>query len=122
MILRLASGSLTPASLPKKRSLASTRITFAWSFANKHVHDQIAFVQAQQAMVYKNASQLVTNRAVNQSSRNRRINSARQTQDNFFVTHLLANQLPRLPPRGHVMTQSGRGAANIAAQNDSSMA
>ena len=31
MILRLASGSLTPANLPKKRSLASTRITFAWS-------------------------------------------------------------------------------------------
>ena len=60
-------------------------------FAFKHFHDHVAFVQAQQPVVYKNASELIANGAVNQGRSHRRIDAARQSQNNFFIAHLLAN-------------------------------
>ena len=64
--LALCSGSLTPASLPRNSSLASTRMNFGVQLAFEHVHDHVAFVQAQQAVVHEHAGQLVANGAVNQ--------------------------------------------------------
>src|SRR5690606_32785597 len=58
---------------------------------SEHVHDHVAFVQAQQTVVHKHASQLVTNGAVDQRSSDGRIHTAGQAQDDFFVTHLFAN-------------------------------
>ena len=40
-------------------------------FANKHVHDQIAFIQTQQAVVNEHTSKLIANRAMNESRRHR---------------------------------------------------
>ena len=60
-------------------------------FAFKHFHDHVAFVQAQQPVVYKDASELIANGAVNQGRSHRRIDAARQAQNNLFIAHLLAN-------------------------------
>ena len=59
--------------------------------ACKHLHHHIAFIQAQQAVIYKHAGQLVSNGAVNQGGCNRRIHTTRQTKDDLFITHLLTN-------------------------------
>ena len=57
----------------------------------KRFHDLLAFVQAQQAVVDKHAGEPVTNGLVDQGCRNRRIDAARQTKEDFFVAHLFAN-------------------------------
>jgi hypothetical protein len=59
--------------------------------AFEHVHDHIAFVQAQQAVIDEHAGQLVADGAVDQGCSHRRIHAAGQAQDHFFVAHLLAD-------------------------------
>ena len=59
--------------------------------AGKHIHHHVAFVQAQQAMVYKHAGQLVAYGAVNQRCRHRRIDATRQPQNHFLCTYLNAD-------------------------------
>src|SRR5258708_2571269 len=65
MILRLASGSLTPASLPRNRSGVHAD-DLGVQLALEHFHDHVAFVQAQQAVVHEDAGQLVADGAVDQ--------------------------------------------------------
>ena len=55
------------------------------------LHDLITFTVTQQAVVNKDASQLIANRFVQQCSNNRRINTARQTQQYFAGANLFAN-------------------------------
>ncbi|OIQ73439.1 hypothetical protein GALL_449220 [mine drainage metagenome] len=65
-------------------------------FAGKHVHHHVAFVQAQQTMVNKNAGQLVTNGAMNQGRSHRRVHTSREAQNHFFVTDLGTDLFHRL--------------------------
>jgi hypothetical protein len=60
--------------------------------ADEHVHHHVALVQAQQAVVDKHAGQLVADGAVDQRRRHRRIDAAGQAEDDFLVTHLLADR------------------------------
>ena len=59
--------------------------------AFEHLHDHIAFVQAQQAVVHEHAGQLVADGAVDQCSSHGRVHAAGQAQNHFFVTDLLAD-------------------------------
>ena len=56
--------------------------------ADKHVHDHVAFIQAQQAVIDKHTGEFVANGAVNQGCGHRRVHAARQPKDDFFITHL----------------------------------
>ncbi len=80
--------------------------------AHKHVHHQVAFVQAQQAVVDKDAGELIANGAVNQRCRHRRINPAREAQNDILSPDLLADFLHRL---GNVIAHHpvGRGLADV---------
>ena len=80
--------------------------------ANEHLHHQIAFVQAQQAMVHKHAGQLVANGAVDKRCRDRRVNAAGEAQNHFLVTHLFADFGDGI---GHVVAHHpvGPGSANV---------
>ncbi|ENO87654.1 cytosine deaminase [Thauera linaloolentis 47Lol = DSM 12138] len=59
--------------------------------AGEHFHDQLAFVEAQQAVVDEHAGELVTDGAVDQRRGHRRVDAARQAEDNFLVTDLRAD-------------------------------
>jgi hypothetical protein len=59
--------------------------------AGKGVHHLGGFVEAQQAVIDENAGQLVTDRAVNQRCRDRRIDAARKTENHFFSADLRTN-------------------------------
>ncbi len=63
--------------------------------AREHVHHQVALVQAQQAVIDEHAGEVVADGAVNQRCRHRRIDSARQTEDDLLITDLRANALHR---------------------------
>ena len=65
---------------------------FGMQLADKHVHDHVAFIEAQQAVVHKHAGQLIANGAVNQRSGHGRIHTTRQAQNHLLVAHLLADQ------------------------------
>jgi len=60
-------------------------------FALEHLHDMIALVQAQEAVVHEHAGELVANGAVNQGGGNRGVHAAGEAQDDLFVAHLLAD-------------------------------
>jgi hypothetical protein len=53
--------------------------------AGEHVHHHVALVQAQQAVVDKHAGELVTDGAVDQRRSHRRVDTAGQAEDHFFV-------------------------------------
>ena len=63
--------------------------------AHKHVHDHVALVQAQQAVVDEHAGELVADGAVDQRRSHRRIDPAGQAENHLFVAHLLADLLHR---------------------------
>ena len=56
--------------------------------AGEGFHDLLGFVESQQTIVDKDTGELIANRAMDQRSGDRRINTARQPQNNFFVAHL----------------------------------
>ena len=64
--------------------------------AGEHRHHRIAFVQAQQAVIDKDAGQLIADSAVDQGRSHRRINAAGQAEDHLFVADLLADLGDRL--------------------------
>ncbi len=80
--------------------------------ADKHVHHHVALVQAQQAVVDKNAGELVADGAVDQRRGDRRINATGQAKDDLFVADLFADLLHSL---GDVITHHpvGAGAADL---------
>jgi hypothetical protein len=62
----------------------------------EHVHDHLAFVEAQQAVVDEHAGQLIADRAVDQRGGDARIDAARQAEDHFIAADLGADLLDRL--------------------------
>ncbi len=66
MILRLASGSLTPASASRKRCFAFHVNDVQTEVVTKHVHDLLGFIQTQQTVVHEYAGQVFTDSAVQQ--------------------------------------------------------
>ena len=59
--------------------------------AGEHVHDHVAFVQPQQAVVDEHAGELVADGAVDQRGRDRRIDAARQAEDHLFTPDLFTD-------------------------------
>ena len=59
--------------------------------ALEHLHDHVAFVQAQQAMINEHAGELIANGAMNEGRRHRGINPTGEAEDDLMLTHLLAN-------------------------------
>ncbi|MDT4821147.1 hypothetical protein FQZ97_543100 [compost metagenome] len=55
------------------------------------LHNLLAFIQAQQAVVDEHAGELVADGLVDQRGGNRRIDAARQAQDHLFVADLFAD-------------------------------
>jgi hypothetical protein len=76
MILRLASGSATPARRPRNCSLASIAIDADVAALGEHFHHLSSFVEAKQAVVDEDARQPVTDRLVDQRRRDARIDAA----------------------------------------------
>ena len=78
MILRLASGSVTPASADRNRCSASTRMTRTPRCSREGLHHLVAFVQAQQAVIDEHAGELIADRR-DAAARRRRRNPRRRT-------------------------------------------
>ena len=74
-----------------------------------------AFVLAKQTVINKHAGELLANGTVNQSSGDRRVHTARQTENDFFVTHLGTNLLDSL---FHIVTHDPGGFSLTDIQNE----
>ncbi len=61
----------------------------------KRVHHLLRFVQAQQAVIDEDACELIADRAVHERGRDRRVDAARQAENDFLATYLLSNFLYR---------------------------
>ena len=59
--------------------------------SREHLHDHLAFIQPQQAVIDKYAGQLVADGAMDECCSDRRIDAAGKAQNDLFVTHLLTN-------------------------------
>ena len=59
--------------------------------AGEHVHDHVAFVQPQKAMIDEDAGELVTDGAMDEGSSHAGIDATGQAQDDFLVAHLFAD-------------------------------
>ncbi len=59
--------------------------------ALEHVHDHVAFMKAQQAVVNEHAGQLVADGAVDERGGHAGIDAAGQAKNHFLVAHLLAD-------------------------------
>ena len=70
---------------------------FGVELSHKHVHDHVAFIKSKQAVVNEYAGQLLADGPVNQRRCHRGIDSARQSKDHLFLTHLR-------PDSGHSFT------------------
>ncbi len=55
------------------------------------VHDLRRLVQAQQAVVDEHAGELVADGAVDQRRRDRRVDAAREAENDFFASDLIAD-------------------------------
>ena len=62
----------------------------------EHLHDLVALVGAQQAVVDEHADQLVADRRVQQRRDDRRIDAARQAEQHLVAAHLLAHARDRV--------------------------
>ena len=91
MILRLASGSVTPASLSRKRSSASTATSGTLKWSRNVGDDLLALVLAHQAVVDEDARELVADRAVHEQRGDRRVDAAGQAADDLAVADLGAD-------------------------------
>ena len=79
-ILRFSSGSTTPRSRVRNRSLASTKTRLHAKCATEDIAHQISLAEAQQAVVDKDRGQAVADRAVDERRRHRRIDAAAETE------------------------------------------
>jgi hypothetical protein len=91
MALRLSSGSVTPASLSKKRSAARTWISSMPWWRSEGLDHLVAFVLAHQAGVDEHAGELVADRLVHQGGGDRGVHATGQGADDPAVTDLGAD-------------------------------
>ena len=91
MILRLASGSVTPASRSRKRSSASTCDERHLVVVAERGDDLLALVLAHHPVVDVHARELVADRLVHEQRRHRRVDPAGQAADHAPVADLLAD-------------------------------
>ena len=91
MILRFSSGSVTPARFAHELFSRIDMNDLDAEVASEHIHDHLAFVQAQQAMIDEYASQLITDGAMDQCSGNGGIDTAGETENNFIFANLLTD-------------------------------
>ena len=61
----------------------------------EHRHDIRTFIFAQQTVIHKNTSELVTNRSMKQGGRNGRIHATRQRANDMAITDLFADLFNR---------------------------
>ena len=95
MIMRLRSGSSTPASRSRKRSSASTWIRLTPSSSHRLDH-LLGLVLAHQPVVDEHAGELVADRAVDERRGGRRVDAAREPADHAGVADLRADPLDLL--------------------------
>ena len=83
MILRFCSGSVTPASRSRNRSLASTKSSGRCSFSVKRLLIWLRFVVAQQPVVDEDARQPIADGAMDQHRGHRGIDAAGEAADDL---------------------------------------
>ena len=109
MILRLASGSVTPFRRSRKRSSRVHGHQRHLERVAEGLHHLLALVLAHQPVVHEHAGELVADRAVHEQRGHRGVDPAGQPADHLAVAHLLADAADLL--LGH-----GRGVpAHVAA-------
>ena len=81
MVLRLVSGSVTPASAVRNSSDASNVDERDVVVAAEQAHDLLGLAEPQQAVVDEHAGELVADRLVDQHGGDRRIDAAREAAD-----------------------------------------
>ena len=102
MILRLRSGSVTPASLSMNRSAASTNSSGSFSFSANRCRICVGLVEAQHAVVHEHAREPVADGAMDDHRRDGRVHAAAERADDAPLAHLRANPRRRLvDERGH---------------------
>ena len=109
MILRLASGSATPASASKKRSARVDADHVHAHVLGHRRHDLVAFLPAQQAGIDEHAGQLLADRAMQQRGHDRGIDAAREPEQDAVVADLGTHA------RDLVLDDVGRGPQRPAA-------
>ena len=117
MILRLASGSSTPARRSRKSGAGVDRDQGDVEVAAEQLHDLLGLARPQQAGVDEHAGELIGDRLVQQQRGDRRIDPAREAADHAAVADLVADALNgRLPERGHgpVAAAAGDMADEVA--------
>ncbi len=91
MILRLASGSVTPWRRSRKRSSASTATRGTLNVSLKAFTDLLALALAHEPVVDEHAGELVAHGSMNQQRGHRRVDPAGEAADHLAVAHLLAD-------------------------------
>ena len=119
MVLRLASGSVMPASAARKRSLASTCTSGMLKWSRNSVTTCLASFVPQQAVVDEDAGELVADRLVDQHGGHRAVDAAGQPADHAALADLGADlgDLARAEMRhGPVARQAGDAVHEVADQ------
>ena len=98
MILRLVSGSLTPARSPRNLSPAFTPLTFK-SHVLIRLEHVLELVLAQQARIHEDAVEVLADGPVQQHGGHRRVYAARKPEHDLVVAQFLAATRARWPPR-----------------------
>ena len=88
MILRLRSGSVTPARAPKNRSAAFTWTRSMWNWRAEGLLHLVGLAGPHQAGVDEDTGQLVADGLVDQGGRHRRVDPARQGAQHPVGAHL----------------------------------
>ena len=90
MILRLASGSSTPASRSRKRIGCVHVDEVGVELVLEHVDDLLGFALAHEAVVHVHADELTPDGLDQQCGDNGAVHAARKSQQRFLVADLLA--------------------------------
>ena len=110
MRLRFFSGSVTPASCARKRSLRLHVHERHLEVVAERLDDLLGLAVAQQAVVDEHARQLVADRAVHEQRRDGGVDAAREAADDALVADLLADALDLLVDHGERRPRRGRVA------------
>ena len=100
MRLRFSSGSVTPASLARKRSCACTCTSGTWKRSSNVSTTCVGLVVAQQAVVDEDARQLVADGLVHEQRRDRAVDAARERAQHAVAADLRADPLDLLLDHG----------------------
>ena len=96
MILRLASGSVTPASVRGTRHVASTWMTLTPQMLGEGFHHLCGLVQPQQAGIDEYAGQLLADGAMDERRGDGGIDAAGQAENDFFLADCSTDARDRL--------------------------